>query len=254
MKKIIHYCWFGGSPLPKLAKKCIKSWKKFYPEYEIIQWDETNFDININEFCKEAYKQKKWAFVSDVVRCYALKEYGGLYFDTDMLLKKPINDLQKYDLVLGWESKEHVAVGIIWAKHPNHKIFDELLNFYSNNSFSGEHMCEYTLPILITNLLKEKYNLKLNNKKNQILTNNIMICTQDYFYPLGSDGATKNITKNTRTFHFYAGSWLPRSHQLRMKFKIIFGPKLGNLILDSLVLIKCKIKIALKFINNNLTK
>ena len=92
MEKIIHYCWFGGKPLPKLAKKCIKSWKKFLPDFEIREWNETNFDINITKFSKQAYDAKKWAFVSDVARIYALKNYGGIYFDTDMIVTKNIDE------------------------------------------------------------------------------------------------------------------------------------------------------------------
>ena len=98
MEKIIHYCWFGGKPLPKLAKKCIKSWKKFLPDFEIREWNETNFDINITKFSKQAYDAKKWAFVSDVARIYALKNYGGIYFDTDMIITKNIDRLRLGDV------------------------------------------------------------------------------------------------------------------------------------------------------------
>ena len=85
MEKYIHYCWFGNNKLSGLAKKCIKSWKKYLPDYEIIEWNEENFDVNITKFSKKAYEEKKWAFVSDVARVYALKKMGGIYFDTDMM-------------------------------------------------------------------------------------------------------------------------------------------------------------------------
>ena len=89
--RIIHYCWFGGRPLTALAKRCIRSWKKYLPGYTIVQWNENNFDVRINEFCSRAYDEKKWAFVADVARCYALKKYGGLYFDTDMMVTSDIS-------------------------------------------------------------------------------------------------------------------------------------------------------------------
>lgn len=92
MEKYIHYCWFGNNKLPKLAKKCIKSWKKYLPEYKIIEWNENNFDVNITRFSKQAYEAKNWAFVSDVARIYALKEMGGIYFDTDMMITSHVSD------------------------------------------------------------------------------------------------------------------------------------------------------------------
>ena len=91
--KIIHYCWFGGNPLPELAQKCIESWKKYCPDYEIKRWDETNFDLDCCDYVREAYQEKKWAFVSDYARFKILYEYGGVYFDTDVELIKPIDDI-----------------------------------------------------------------------------------------------------------------------------------------------------------------
>ena len=116
MKKVIHYCWFGGKPLPKMAKKCIKSWKKYLPDYEIKQWNENNFDVNINNFVKGAYEKKKWAFVSDCARAYALLNEGGIYFDTDMELKKDISFLLDKDFFIGREDSGYIAAGVIGVK------------------------------------------------------------------------------------------------------------------------------------------
>ena len=104
MSKIIHYCWFGDKPLPSLAKKCIKSWKKYLPGYEIMCWSEKNFDVNSTKFSKEAYENKYWAFVSDVARIYALKEYGGIYMDTDMMISKDVSNILESEFFVGWES------------------------------------------------------------------------------------------------------------------------------------------------------
>ena len=91
--KTIHYCWFGGNPLPEMAIKCIESWKKFLPDYEIKQWDESNFDVNMIPYAAEAYKAKKYAFVSDFARFWILYNYGGLYFDTDVEVIKPMDNI-----------------------------------------------------------------------------------------------------------------------------------------------------------------
>ena len=112
MNKYIHYCWFGDKPLPKLAKKCINSWKKYLPDYEIIKWNEENVNIDECPFIKEAYRNKKWAFVADYARTKALKEMGGIYFDTDMEIKKDISDLLNNNTFLGLESTGFVAVGV----------------------------------------------------------------------------------------------------------------------------------------------
>ena len=109
MKKIIHYCWFGPKPLPKLAKKCIASWKKYMPDYEIKLWSEENIDLNECDFIKEAYENKKWAFVADYARTKVLYEYGGIYMDTDMELTKPLDDLMTEDFVIGVEDSGYIA-------------------------------------------------------------------------------------------------------------------------------------------------
>ena len=93
IQKVIHYCWFGGKPIDKLGEKCIASWKKYCPDYEIKRWDESNYNLEACDYVKEAYQAKKWAFVSDYVRFDILYHYGGLYFDTDVELIKPIDDI-----------------------------------------------------------------------------------------------------------------------------------------------------------------
>ena len=103
--KIIHYCWFGRNPLPQSAIKCINSWKKFFPDYEIKEWNEQNFDVNIIPYTSEAYQAKKYAFVSDYARMWVLYNYGGIYFDTDVEVIKPMKDIVENDLL--WESNQN---------------------------------------------------------------------------------------------------------------------------------------------------
>ena len=102
MEKKIHYCWFGGKPLPRKVKQCIKTWKKFLPDYEIIEWNEQNFNIKSCTFVEQAYENKKWAFVSDYARIYALYKEGGIYFDTDVKVLKDINNIIDKEMFLGY--------------------------------------------------------------------------------------------------------------------------------------------------------
>ena len=134
IEKKIHYIWFGSNPLPPLAKKCIESWKKFCPDYEIVEWNETNFDVNQNIYTKEAYENKKWAFVSDYVRLYALYHHGGIYMDTDVEVLKNLDDYLNHDAFSGFESSNAIPTGIIGAKKGNYHI-KQLLNEYNDRHF-----------------------------------------------------------------------------------------------------------------------
>ena len=104
--KVIHYCWFGGNSLPEEAKRCIESWKKYCPDYKIIEWNENNYDVNSNEYMKAAYKEKKWAFVSDYARIDVVYKYGGIYMDTDVELVKELDSFLKDRMYCGWEMRD----------------------------------------------------------------------------------------------------------------------------------------------------
>ena len=242
MRKVIHYCWFGNKPLPKLAKKCIKSWKKFLPDYEIIEWNESNFDVNITKFSKQAYDAKKWAFVSDVARIYALKKMGGIYFDTDMIVTKNIDSLLENEVFAGWESEYNVAVGVLGVKNPNNELINKIWDFYCENEFSEENVYSLSIPTILSNILKRDYGLKFDHLNNQVLKNGITIYARDYFYPISSDNTPNMFTNRTCMIHYYVGSWIPQSEQKRIKFQMIFGKKVGNAILDFLVFGKRTLK------------
>ncbi len=248
MEKYIHYCWFGGKPLPKLAKKCLKSWQKYLPDYKIIEWNENNFDVNMTKFSKGAYEEKKWAFVSDVARIYALKNYGGIYFDTDMMLTKDVHFLEEDELFAGWESEFYVAVGVLGASHKENKLINELWDFYSNTEFDSEMMSSVSIPVLLTNLLKREYKLLPNHEVNQELKGGIKIYAKDYFYPISCDDSPNTFTDNTCMIHYYVASWVESSAKRRLKFQIKFGKKWGNWILDFLIGCKKVLKGILKVI------
>lgn len=248
MEKYIHYCWFGGKPLPKLAKKCLKSWQKYLPDYQIIEWNENNFDVNMTKFSKGAYEAKKWAFVSDVARIYALKKYGGIYFDTDMLIKKDVHFLEEDEVFAGWESEYNVAVGVLGVKKPNNELINKIWQFYLDNEFSEENVYSLSIPTILTNILKSEYHLGFNHLENQTLEGGIKIYARDYFYPISSDKTPNMFTENTCMVHYYVGSWLTRSEKLRIKFQMAFGKKLGDFLLNVLILIKRIIKKIAKII------
>ena len=143
MEKTIHYCWFGGKKLPKKVKKCIKTWKKYLPDYKIKEWNEKNFDINSCNFVKEAYENKKWAFVSDYVRIYALYHEGGIYFDTDMKIIKDVSNIIDKDFVMGFEDSGYVGTAFIGVKEKKNKYIKEIMEYYNNIShFNPEILCQ----------------------------------------------------------------------------------------------------------------
>ena len=210
--KKIHYCWFGGNPLPELAKKCIESWKRFCPDYDIIEWNETNFDVNFNDYVKEAYQAKKWAFVSDVARLYALVNYGGVYMDTDVEVIKPLDEFLNLEAFSGFESKEAIPTGIM-AAEKDQKMFVELLREYDAAHFmKADGTLDITTNVVrITNACL-KYGLILNNKKQTV--NGFTLFPNEFFCP--KDLVTKrlNLTKNSTTIHHFNGSWRSESDQL----------------------------------------
>lgn len=219
--KIIHYCWFGGNPLPELAVKCIDSWKKFCPDYEIVRWDESNFDSHINKYTEQAFIAKKWAFVSDVARLFALVNYGGIYMDTDVELIKPIDSLLQYEAISGFENAERMPTGLMGCVK-GQKLFVELLHDYDNASFlnpDGTYNLETNVTRITNTCLK--HGLVLNNKIQTI--DGFTLLPNDYLCP--KDHATKkvNITNNTLCIHHFDGSWLTEedkySISLRAKLK-----------------------------------
>lgn len=223
MKKYIHYCWFGPKPLPKLAKQCIKSWKKYLPDYEIIKWSEENFNIEECPFVKEAYENKKYAFVADYARAKALKEYGGIYFDTDMKVIKDISHLFNCNTFLGVEDTGFVAVGVWYEKNKNAKTPTKLLEKYqSMKGFDPNEVNNYTIPVLISDILEVK-----RGKINEILhlEDGIDIYPRDYFYPYSFNWKDKMFTDNTCMIHYYDATWIPKKEKMEINMVRKIGRK-----------------------------
>ena len=205
--KIIHYCWFGGSTLPKVAEKCIESWKKYCPDYEIKEWNESNFDLNCCDFAKEAYAAEKWAFVSDYARLRIVYDEGGIYLDTDVELIKSLDDLLDNRCYMGEETTGFVATGLGFGAEKNSKIVGELLEEYAEKHFRFNDGTYDLTPCVEKNTKPlKKYGYYFSGKK--IWKNeNVTIFPPEYFCPLNYDTGEKNITKNTYSIHLYNASW-----------------------------------------------
>lgn len=248
MKKYIHYCWFGGKPLPKLAKKCIKSWKKYLPDYEIIRWDESNVNLDECPFIRDAYKSKKWAFVADYARTKALYNYGGIYFDTDMEITKNIDYLFENKTFLGVEDSGKIAVGVWYENKEKNYLPTKLLEFYNKcDCFEPENAYAYSIPKIITSLVSD-YKLMIGKGSIQNLKHGITIYPRDYFYPLSYDRQNNIFTENTCMIHYYDASWVPKGQQRENKIYRIFGKKGAPKVIEFLRKTKRTIKNILKVI------
>ena len=202
--KIIHYCWFGGGEKSELIQKCMDSWKKYAPDFEIIEWNESNCDIHANRYVEEAYEKKKYAFVSDYFRLKALYDFGGVYMDTDTELHRMLEDYLYEKAFFAFETPVFIHAGILGAVK-NFELIGELRQSYENDSLLGTEAAgePVTIPYRLTQLLKDRTNLQPNGKS-QLLEGNIRIFSANRMTVNVHDG--KCIC-----CHHYEGSWLKRN-------------------------------------------
>ena len=215
--------------MPPLALKCIASWKKYCPDYEIIEWNESNFDVNYNRFTREAYESKKWAFVSDVARLWALTEHGGIYMDTDCELIRPIDNLLDLDAVSGFEGGVLVTTALMGCTK-GHELFVEMLTDYDDRQFklpNGELNTTTNVSYITDTLLK--YGLVLNNQLQTV--RGFTLYPTDFFCPKNYGTGKLKITSNTYSIHHYSSSWQDeislRRKQRRNILCKFFGVKIG---------------------------
>ncbi len=246
MSKYIHYCWFGGKPLPKLAKKCIKSWKKYLPDYEIIEWNENNVDLNECPFIKEAYEYKKWAFVADYARTKAIYEMGGIYFDTDMMITKDISFLLDKETFLGVEDSMMVNAAVWGASKPKTYFAKRMMDFYkSQEHFDIDNIYKISIPRIITRILDE-FGFDPSVDEVQVLHNDIYVYPRPYFYPLSYDFKDNKFSDNTCMVHYFDATWIPKNDQIETKLIRKFGAKPTALALKIYRFLKRNIKRIIK--------
>lgn len=205
--KVIHYIWLGGKPLPKFIKRCIKSWKKFCPDYKIKRWDETNLNLDECKFAKDAYKAKKFAFASDYFRFKILHEQGGIYLDVDVELIKSLDDLLGNETFTGFEYGDYVAPGLIMGATKDNNLCKEIMDKYQVTKFDINHLEETTVCIIVSEILK-KYGLILNNTTQDL--NVCKVYSTEYFCPKKFREEQLNLTPNTYSIHHYYGSWVKK--------------------------------------------
>lgn len=204
--KQIHYCWFGKNDKPKLAIKCINSWKRVCVDYEIIEWNEDSFDISSAPlYVKQAYEAKKWAFVSDYVRLFALVNYGGIYMDTDVEVIKPLDAFLQHQAFSGFEDEKNIPTGIM-ACEKGFPLFEVFLHYYDDALFLDENgnTSNVTNVTIMTNICLGKG--LIQNNQYQIV-DGFVLYPKDYFCPLSYATGKLKKTKNTHTIHWFTGSW-----------------------------------------------
>ena len=226
--KTIHYCWFGRKPLPEKALKCIDSWKKFFPDYEIKQWNEDNFDVYSIPYTAEAYMLGKYAFVSDYARVWVLYNYGGVYFDTDVEVIRPFDDIVAAGAFMGFEEAtanvpvivpgKICAPGLGMGCEVGLSVFKEVCHWYQSHHYalwngkSGDAM-----PYIISEILRKKEVTILDDIT--VKCGEVLIYSPEVFCPKDYTTGELKITEHTRSIHHYAATWVSRDDSLYGKIK-----------------------------------
>jgi len=218
IEKKIHYIWVGKNPLTPLAVKCIESWKKYCPEYEIIEWNEDSLDFNSSLHCKQAYESQKWGFVVDYLKPYLLYHHGGIYMDTDMELFKSLDSFLHFPAFFGFENHEYLGTAIIGAEIGN-PLMKEIMEYYVTASFikpngKPDHT---TGPAHATRMIKDLFpEFKRDNTEQHL--EYFSAYTIDYFYPMEYGTGIVNKTSNSHGMHHFVASWKkPPSLRKRIK-------------------------------------
>jgi mannosyltransferase OCH1-like enzyme len=225
--KTIHYCWFGGKDKPDLVKRCMESWEKNLPDYEIIEWNESNFNIEINSYVKEAYSAGKYAFVSDYARVFALYHHGGIYLDTDVEVYKSFNDLLHHPSFWGFEQENYIATSTIGAKRGN-ALIKQFLDSYKDKKFIREDgtINSLTNVAVITRLL-EWFGLKTNGQYQEIGEMGVFY-PQTYFSPYDYINCRSIKTIETYAMHHFHKSWLSPQARFKSNAKKIIAMVIGG--------------------------
>lgn len=225
--RVIHYCWFGGKDKPDIVEKCMDSWRKHLSDYEIIEWNEDNFNLHINSYVQEAYTAGKFAFVSDYARVHALYHFGGIYLDTDVEVFKPFDDLLHHESFWGFEQENYIATSTIGAVKGN-KLIKRFLDSYEKKNFIKEDdsLDQLTNVAIVTKLLEDIGLIK--NGEYQELENIGVFYPQTYFSPYDYINCRKFINDETYAMHHFYKSWLPAKAQIKSRMKKMLSHLIGG--------------------------
>lgn len=232
--KVIHYCWFGNNPLPMQFKLYIDTWKKYCPEYKIIEWNETNFDLRCNKYVQQASELKKWAFVSDYARLKVIYEEGGIYLDTDVELLKSLDSLLMNKAFMGLEPPDYgIATGLGFGAEKGSSILKELMSIYDSMNFINNDgtLNTQTCVKITTNYFMKKGFHTCNEIQ---IVDDVTLYPTEYFCPMNWLDGSINITKNTFSIHHYDYSWASEDERkiMLVKRKIMnyFPKEIGKIL------------------------
>ena len=233
--KTIHYCWFGGASMDERSLRCIESWKKFFPDYEISRWDETNIDLTQINFMREAFEQGKWAFVSDVARLIVVYQNGGIYFDTDVEVISSYDDVLSESPAgfMGYEVTGYVNTGLGFGAEKGNAFLRDIIKRYRDISFieNMNNLSEIACPIITTKLMKEQ---GYDGRNRFQVFRGLNIYPTSYYSPLNYENGRLRISNKTHSIHWGNASWsgeIARNYQMAVqKYNRVFGKKMGEII------------------------
>lgn len=216
--KKIHYIWVWNKEIPNLEKKCIESWKKYLTDYELCLWDESNFNIESHPFVLQAYKAKKFAFVSDYIRIRALYNFWWIYLDTDVEVIRNLDNFLNSKWFWWFEWKDLITTWVIWAEKWN-PFIKKILDYYDNCKFDKDNLVPN--PIIVTDIAKKNFWFKWwNNKKVSLNGKEYIIYPENYFCPKGNRFMCL-MNKNCYVIHHFSWSWMNYSNSMKI-FRSIF--------------------------------
>ena len=218
--KIIHYVWVGGNPKSKEIQRCMKTWQKHLKDYKIIEWNESNFDMNQNEYLRQAYKAKKWAFVSDYIRAKVIYEMGGIYLDTDVIVLDDLKDLLSNQVFVGFENPENPFTAVFGAV-PHHPLIKKMLDYYDDRNFTFDKNDQLAgvNTVSVSKILIDDYCVAPNNDEQFIMRDRIHVY---------SDNVLCNPSIHSKTIHVFTGTWMEGEKPLKRKIVTSLKTRIRN--------------------------
>lgn len=222
--KTIHFCWFGKGPKSKFVKRCIANWKKVCPDYQIIEWNEDNFDLRRTPYGKQAFDAQKWAFVADVARLWIVYEQGGIYLDTDVELTRSWDDLLENEAFFGLEDNGSIATGLGFGAEKGNPVVWEMLQGYEGVDFRKPDGSLDLTTCPVRNTASVAHLLPAYWNPNEITKlPHATIYPREWFCPLSADGTEMRKTANTHSIHWYSASWLTKEQMVVHRYRVFRG-------------------------------